>query len=106
VKIPYRRFGTDIPETSLRNSNYSLPCVIAQQYSSATFVFLRFHSGNEKFGVRFKNFTISIFYFLKLKTACPAELRNLKLHSRAMSVFAKCLVRILGTAQTVLAGVS
>jgi len=57
------------------------------QYSSATFVFLRFHSGNEKFGVRFKNFTISTFYFLKLKTACP-ELRNLKLHSRAMSVFA------------------
>ena len=44
VKIPNRRFGTDIPETSLRNYNYSLPCVIAQQYSSATFVFLRFHS--------------------------------------------------------------
>jgi hypothetical protein len=40
-------------------------CVIARQYSSAIFVSLRIHSGNEKFSVRFKNFTISVFYFLK-----------------------------------------
>jgi hypothetical protein len=44
VVIPYRRFGTDYPETSLRNYNYSLPSVIAQQYSSSTFVFLCFRS--------------------------------------------------------------
>jgi hypothetical protein len=41
------------------------PPVIAQQFSSATFLSSRFHSGNEKFGVRFKNFTISVFYYLK-----------------------------------------
>jgi hypothetical protein len=36
------------------------PPVIAQQYSSATFVSLPFHSHKEKFGARFKN-VISIF---------------------------------------------
>jgi len=49
--------------------------------------------------------TLLFQFFTILETACP-KLRNLKLHSRAMSVFAKCLVRILGTAQTVLTGVS
>jgi hypothetical protein len=29
-------------------------CVIAQQYSSATFVSLHFHSRKEEFGARFK----------------------------------------------------
>jgi hypothetical protein len=32
--------------------------VIAQQYSSATFVSMRFHSRKEKFGVRLKNLII------------------------------------------------
>jgi hypothetical protein len=32
-----------------------LACVIAQQYSSAIFVLLRFHSSKEEFGPRFKN---------------------------------------------------
>jgi hypothetical protein len=36
-------------------------CVIAQQYSSATFVSLRFHSRKEKFGALYENVTISIF---------------------------------------------
>jgi hypothetical protein len=35
--------------------------VIAQQYSSATFVSLRFHSVKEKFGARSRHVT---FYFL------------------------------------------
>jgi hypothetical protein len=49
--------------------------------------------------------TLLFQFFTFLKTACP-KLRNLKLHSWTMSVFAKCLVRNLGTAQTVLTGVS
>jgi len=35
-------------------------CVIAQQYSSATFVSLHFHSSKEKFGRLLKNVTISV----------------------------------------------
>jgi hypothetical protein len=35
--------------------------VIAQQYSSATFVSLRFHSRKTKFGALFKNMFFSIF---------------------------------------------
>jgi hypothetical protein len=38
-------------------------CVIAQQYSSATFVSLRFRFRKEKFGARFKDFIIAISYF-------------------------------------------
>jgi hypothetical protein len=36
-------------------------CVIAQQYSPATFVSLRFHFRKEKFGARFKCVTMSFF---------------------------------------------
>jgi hypothetical protein len=39
-------------------------CVIAQQYSSAAFVSLRFRSSKEKAGVHLKNAVISIFHFL------------------------------------------
>jgi hypothetical protein len=39
--------------------------VIAQQYSSATFGTMRFHSRKEKFGVHFKN-VILFFYWLKI----------------------------------------
>jgi len=41
--------------------------VIAQQYSSTTFVSLHFHSRQEKFGTLFKDVILSIcFYFLKI----------------------------------------
>ena len=36
-------------------------CVIAQQYSSATFVSLRFHFRKENFGAHFKNVTFYVF---------------------------------------------
>jgi hypothetical protein len=39
--------------------------VIAQQYSSATFISLQFHSCQEKFGA-FQNILFFIFYFLKI----------------------------------------
>ena len=46
-------------------------CVIAQQYSFATFVSLRFHSSHyhkEKFGASFKNAATSVFLLvLKLR---------------------------------------
>jgi hypothetical protein len=37
-------------------------CVIAQQYSSATFILLVFHSRKEKFGALFSKVIISIFF--------------------------------------------
>jgi hypothetical protein len=43
----------------------SAPCVIAQQYSSATFVSLLFYSRRGKFGVYCKSDIVSIVYFLK-----------------------------------------
>jgi hypothetical protein len=52
-----------------------IACVIAQQYSSATFVSLRIHSRKEKFGARFKIVTI-LFLFLNI---VGLKLRNLKL---------------------------
>jgi hypothetical protein len=36
-------------------------CVIAQQYSSTTFIALSFHSSKEKLGSRVKNIIISEF---------------------------------------------
>jgi Na+(H+)/acetate symporter ActP len=48
-----------------RSMNAPSVCVIAQQYTSATFISLRFHSRKVKFGARFKNITISNFYFFK-----------------------------------------
>jgi hypothetical protein len=38
-------------------------CVPAQQYSSANFVTLRFHTRKEIFGASLKNITISIFFY-------------------------------------------
>jgi hypothetical protein len=43
-------------------------CVIAQQYSSAIFFPLRFHSRFEKFGPSLKN-VISFFFFYLFETA-------------------------------------
>jgi hypothetical protein len=40
--------------------DYPAACVIAQQYSPATFLSLRFHFRNKKFGERLKN-VISLF---------------------------------------------
>ena len=51
-------------------------CVIAQQYSSATFVSLRFDSRRGKFGTIIKYYYISFIYFLQ---NCVRKLRNLKL---------------------------
>jgi hypothetical protein len=51
-------------------------CVIAQQYSSATFVSLRFHSRREKFGKIRKCYYINFTYFLQ---NWVRKLRNLKL---------------------------
>jgi hypothetical protein len=42
-------------------------CIIAQQYSSAIFISMRFHSRKEKFDARLKNFIISICCFTLLK---------------------------------------
>jgi hypothetical protein len=42
-------------------------CVIARQYSSSTFVSLRFRSRKEKFDTRFKNAVISFLPFLKMR---------------------------------------
>jgi hypothetical protein len=51
-------------------------CAIAQQYSSATFISLPFHSRKEKCTIHFKNVIISIlFYFFKI-----AYLQLLNLH--------------------------
>jgi len=45
-------------------------CAIAQQYSSATFVFLRFHTRKEEFGSRFNNVILYLFFtMLKSQTA-------------------------------------
>jgi hypothetical protein len=42
-------------------------CVIAQHYSSVTFVSMRLHSGNEKLGAPFKNVIVLVcFAFLIL----------------------------------------
>jgi len=41
-------------ECDRRKHNSPASCVIAQQYSSTTFVSLGFHSHKEKFGVRLK----------------------------------------------------
>ena len=59
-------------------------CVIAQQYSSAICISLRFHSHNGKFCACFKNF-IALFYFLK-NYVC-LKLRNLKLCKLEFSVY-------------------
>ena len=42
-------------------------CVIAQQYSSTTFVSLRFLTRKEKLGARLKNVIVKFFTFLKLR---------------------------------------
>jgi len=42
-------------------------CVIAQQYSSAYFVSLRFHTRKEKFSALLKNIIIQSFTLLKLR---------------------------------------
>ena len=44
------------PETDWSQHGRPAPCVIAQQYSSTTFVSLRYHSGKEKFTTRLKKF--------------------------------------------------
>jgi hypothetical protein len=62
----------------------SATSVIAQQYSSTTFVSLHFHSHQEKFRTLFKNVILSIcFYFLKNCTSL--KLCNVKLHLTAVS---------------------
>jgi hypothetical protein len=50
-----------------RSMNRPASCVVCQQYSSTTFIFisLRFHSRKEKFGACSKN-VISFFTFLKI----------------------------------------
>ena len=53
-------------------------CVIAQQYSPATFVSLRFHFRKEKYGARFKCVTMS--FLLVLHWVCMT-FRCLKLHN-------------------------
>jgi hypothetical protein len=63
-------------------------CVVAQQYSSATFISLRFHSRKEKFGRLYKNvifFSIFIFKFACLK------LRYLKFCKPEVSVASICI---------------
>jgi hypothetical protein len=50
-------------------------CVIAQQYSSATFISLWFHSRKEKFGARLKKKCLIISMFL-----LPESRLNVKLH--------------------------
>jgi hypothetical protein len=54
--------------TNWNQIGHSMTCpanrVIAQQYSSATFISLRFHFCKETFGARFKNVTISILFLL------------------------------------------
>jgi hypothetical protein len=44
-------------------------CVIAQQYSTATVVYLRFHSLIEKFGRVLKTLLCQFLYFFKTGTA-------------------------------------
>jgi hypothetical protein len=43
--------------------DHSAACVIAQQYSSTSFVSLRFRSRREKFSARLRNIIIEIFYY-------------------------------------------
>ena len=54
------KFKPDLPHYD----RVAAACVIAQQYSSATFVTLRFHSRREKFDVLLKQL-FQIFYFIK-----------------------------------------
>ena len=56
-------------------------CVIAQQYSSATFYSLRFHSHKENFGIRCKNVINSIYLLIFF-----FNFRNLKQLERGVYV--------------------
>jgi hypothetical protein len=49
-------------------------CVIAQEYSSVTFVSLLFYSGEEKFGVPVKLKCYYVTYFRFLKSAVMSEM--------------------------------
>ena len=55
------KLNTTEPDRSLHDRPAAY--VIAQQYSSATFVSQRFHSRNGKSGEHLKNVMISVFFF-------------------------------------------
>jgi hypothetical protein len=60
-------------------------CVIAQHYSSATFISLRRHSRKENFVTRFKN-VISIMFLSLFKNFVSLKLPNFKLR-KSKNVF-------------------
>jgi hypothetical protein len=62
----YDRLYTNALEND-RPQHVLTACVIAQDYSSATFVATRFHSRNEKFGLFRKGFLVFCFFFLFLE---------------------------------------
>jgi hypothetical protein len=53
-------------KSRLEHKEISSPPVIAQHYSSATFVSMHFTSRDEQYGARFKSFIISYFRLEKL----------------------------------------
>jgi hypothetical protein len=68
-------------------------CVIAQQYSSATSISLRFHFGKEKLEAPSK-----IFYSFHFLNWLSPKLRTLELNTSGIAVFSKRTVEVaLGT---------
>jgi hypothetical protein len=49
-----------MPKPDRLQHDRPVACVIAQKYSSATFLSLRFHSGKEKFGSHYRTVIISV----------------------------------------------
>jgi hypothetical protein len=77
LKLKYSRQSNwnpnmNTPEPYQQQHDRPGACVMAHQYSSATFVSLPFHSSKEKYGARFKNVITSI--FLTLFFSGPGEL--------------------------------
>jgi len=58
ARRPSRKQNCNTLELNRPQRDRPTTCVIAQQYSSATFVSLRFHSCKDKFDTRFKNVII------------------------------------------------
>jgi hypothetical protein len=61
LKSKLQQMEPDRPQRDRRAA-----CVIAQQYSSATFVSMRFHSCKENFGSRLKKCYVSCFTGIKI----------------------------------------
>jgi hypothetical protein len=73
--------NTNTLESHRPQNHHLAACVFAQQYSSATFISLRFHSRKEKFSAHFKHIIISIFYFFEIVSLKLSDLKLCKSES-------------------------